>query len=83
MTITFDVPLEMERRVREEAAVRGLDTEAFLKGLLQEALDKELPAGALSHPRIPGLNAGQILISDDFDAPLPDSFWLGTDSESQ
>jgi hypothetical protein len=27
--------------------------------------------------RTPGLHAGQYQISDDFDAPLPDSFWLG------
>jgi prevent-host-death family protein len=28
--------------------------------------------------RIPGLHKGTVLyISDDFDAPLPDEFWLG------
>jgi antitoxin (DNA-binding transcriptional repressor) of toxin-antitoxin stability system len=27
--------------------------------------------------RIPGLHKGQIWISDDFDDPLRDSFWLG------
>lgn len=27
--------------------------------------------------RIPGLHAGTTWVSDDFDAPLPDSFWLG------
>lgn len=27
--------------------------------------------------RIPGLHAGLISMSDDFDDPLPDSFWLG------
>jgi len=27
--------------------------------------------------RIPGLHLGKVWISDDFDAPLPDSFWLG------
>ena len=26
-------------------------------------------------PRLPGLHAGAIGISDDFDAPLPDEFW--------
>jgi antitoxin (DNA-binding transcriptional repressor) of toxin-antitoxin stability system len=25
--------------------------------------------------RILGLHAGQMIIADDFDAPLPDSFW--------
>ena len=27
--------------------------------------------------RIAGLNRGQIWVSDDFDDPLPDEFWLG------
>jgi hypothetical protein len=27
--------------------------------------------------RILGLNRGEYFMSDDFDAPLPDSFWLG------
>jgi hypothetical protein len=27
--------------------------------------------------RILGLNSGQIKISEDFDQPLPDEFWLG------
>jgi len=29
--------------------------------------------------RIAGLNRGQIWVSDDFDDPLPDEFWLGKD----
>lgn len=28
-------------------------------------------------PRILGLNAGALRIADDFNDPLPDSFWLG------
>ena len=27
--------------------------------------------------RVPGLDKGVIQIPDDFDAPLPDEFWLG------
>jgi hypothetical protein len=29
--------------------------------------------------RTPGLGAGAWQVADDFDAPLPDSFWLGRD----
>jgi antitoxin (DNA-binding transcriptional repressor) of toxin-antitoxin stability system len=29
-------------------------------------------------PRTPGLHAGAIRTTDDFDAPLPDDFWAGT-----
>jgi antitoxin (DNA-binding transcriptional repressor) of toxin-antitoxin stability system len=28
-------------------------------------------------PRIAGLHAGSTWVSDDFDDPLPDEFWLG------
>ncbi len=28
-------------------------------------------------PRIPGLNRGSAFVTDDFDAELPDEFWLG------
>jgi hypothetical protein len=27
--------------------------------------------------RVAGLNRGTAWVSDDFDAPLPDEFWLG------
>ncbi len=30
-----------------------------------------------SHGRQAGLHAGAAMMSDDFDAPLPDEFWLG------
>jgi antitoxin (DNA-binding transcriptional repressor) of toxin-antitoxin stability system len=29
-------------------------------------------------PRVAGLNQGQIWTSDDFDQPLPDKFWTGS-----
>ncbi len=51
-------------------------------------VEKETPLARLTpvengEPRrVPGLFAGQIWISDDFDDPLPDSFWLGDDESS-
>jgi predicted DNA-binding antitoxin AbrB/MazE fold protein len=36
----------------------------------------ELPE-LMTEPRIAGLHRGEIWTSDDFDAPLPDEFWLG------
>ena len=30
-------------------------------------------------PRRPNLHPGEIWMSDDFDDPLPDEFWLGED----
>jgi antitoxin (DNA-binding transcriptional repressor) of toxin-antitoxin stability system len=32
-------------------------------------------------PRTPGLHQGQGWIAEDFDAELPDSFWLGEDED--
>jgi hypothetical protein len=48
-------------------------------------LDKSTLTGSIGNrstnasdkTRIPDLGKGQILISDDFNAPLPDEFWLG------
>lgn len=31
-------------------------------------------------PRVFGLHEGSWWMADDFDAPLPDSFWLGKDA---
>lgn len=36
-----------------------------------------VPIEASAAPRIAGLHTGEIWISDDFDDPLPDEFWLG------
>jgi predicted DNA-binding antitoxin AbrB/MazE fold protein len=33
-------------------------------------------------PRIPGMHEGAITMSDDFDDPLPDEFWL-SDSDNE
>ena len=33
--------------------------------------------------RIPGLDAGTTWVSDDFDEPLPDSFWFGDDLDDE
>jgi len=35
------------------------------------------PVEPVKKERIPGLHAGAIWTSDDFDDPLPEEFWLG------
>lgn len=32
-------------------------------------------------PHVAGPNRGQIWVSEDFDAPLPDEFWLGQEQK--
>jgi hypothetical protein len=52
------------------------------KRILQERLNfegAEMPSQPLKK-RIAGLGEGTIWISDDFDDPLPDEFWLGEDA---
>ena len=37
-----------------------------------------IPASTVAdQPRIAGLNEGEVWMSDDFNAELPDEFWLG------
>lgn len=40
-------------------------------------LARLVPAESSAQSRIAGLHAGMISVSDDFDEPLPDEFWLG------
>lgn len=44
----------------------------FVEFLVQKNRKVKLPS-----QRIPNLNQGEIWISDDFNEPLSDSFWLG------
>ncbi len=37
-----------------------------------------VPISEANQTRIPGLNRGDIWTSEDFDEPLPESFWAGT-----
>jgi Protein of unknown function (DUF2281) len=47
------------------------------KRFLKELEEAEAQPENLPHKRVAGLGKGTIAIADDFDAPLPDSFWLG------
>lgn len=47
------------------------------KQLLHDIIDSMALETDEQPSRTPGLHAGMIHMSDDFDAPLPDEFWLG------
>ena len=49
---------------------------AFIHSLDVSATPENPPPSELP-PRILGLNRGAMKMSDDFDEPLPDEFWLG------
>lgn len=77
MTVTLALTTEQEQRLRQAAQVRGLDSDRLLREVLDTAL-AQLQAAPVPPPtRIADLHAGQTWVSDDFDAPLPDGFWLG------
>ena len=48
---------------------------AFIRSLDGSATPDNHPSEL--PPRILGLNRGAMKMSDDFDEPLPDEFWLG------
>ncbi|MGA7932139.1 MAG: DUF2281 domain-containing protein [Kovacikia sp.] len=43
----------------------------------QEAVEQKGTESEAKPKRILGLHRGQVWMSDNFDAPLPDEFWLG------
>lgn len=49
-----------------------LEFSLFLKAMSQKS-----PQHSVAQKRQPGLGKGDFWMSADFDAPLPDSFWLG------
>jgi len=76
MTLTINLTFDQEDRLRREALVRGIDTDALAQQLLGRALS-EIGEQVQPEKRVLGLHAGQTWIADDFDSPLPESFWLG------
>lgn len=65
---------EVVRLIKEGTELLLLENETPLARLT--------PVDSPKFERKPGLFAGQIWISDDFDDPLPDSFWLGDDESA-
>lgn len=79
MTITIDLPPDVADTLAHRAAQEGRDIAAYVRQLAVHASGGD--AGSVADPpaRMPGLHAGWYQIADDFDAPLPDEFWLGTE----
>ena len=81
MTVTLELTPEQEERLRQRAEARDVQPGDLLKQIVDDSLTSE-PSdtrdGAVHKAApVPGLFEGQIWMSDDFDEPLPDSFWLG------
>ena len=77
--------------MREKKAVEVQEAQSHLKEILSlvgtgiEVLITEgdtpiarlLPVESKSNARVAGLHAGAIWTSEDFDEPLPETFWTG------
>jgi hypothetical protein len=72
MLVTESVITDLELLSGEQRQ-QVFDFVAFLAQ--QRTIVKDLSLS--KHPRVFGQYQGRISMSEDFDAPLPDSFWLG------
>ena len=69
----------LERAFSKVQALPRAEQDRIAQQVLDEvaSLTQAEPTACL--PRTPGLGQGTIEMADDFDAPLPDSFWLGAE----
>ena len=74
MTVLLELPPDQEERLRLKAAEAGQDTQTLLQDMVRQMLGVSPSEPSPAPPRVAGLNRGQIWVSDDFDAPLPDEF---------
>ena len=68
-TLIEQLPADLQKEVYD-----------FATFLLEKRGEQTLQQKSRQEPRIAGLHEGQTVISDDFDEPLPDEFWLGKDA---
>jgi hypothetical protein len=51
----------------------------FIKSIKHQHQKASIALSNTPRRRIPNLEQGKIVMSDDFNDPLPDAFWLGAD----
>ena len=80
MTLTLELPSELEQYLLQEATEQGVSIEDMTLQLLTNSIltrQKLAEALPVKKQRVFGQYQGKISMSADFDEPLPDSFWLG------
>lgn len=70
---------EAKTRLSELLAL-ALQGEEVIIAKANKPMARLVPLEQPKKQRIAGLHRGQIWMSDDFDEPLPDEFWLGNGS---
>ena len=83
MTITIDLPNDTVERLTRKAAQQGQDVAGYVRHLAVRESEPSETHDSPAAPRMPGLHRGSYWIADDFDAPLPDSFWLGEEDRDR
>lgn len=82
VSVTVDVT-DLPARLDELVALAAAGTPVVIRAGGQDRATLGPPPAAPAPPAgggrewVMGKYAGRIWIADDFDAPLPDSFWLG------
>lgn len=77
LTQTIDIAKE-QMNIKELLSLLKEDTEIVLtEGNTPIARLLSVKPSGSNSPRIPDLHPNAIIISEDFDEPLPDKFWLG------
>ena len=86
MTLNIELPSELEQYLLQEAQTQGISLETMTLRVLTNSIpmldsigstNKQKPAAALKQQRVFGQYQGRIRMSEDFDEPLSDTFWLG------
>lgn len=77
MQTTVDLP--KAGRTLAELVQRVLQGDDIIIAEAGTPLVRLVPIVQPNQPRVAGLSEGAATISDDFDAPLPDAFWIGKD----
>ena len=52
---------------------------SLVRSIKQQQQESTVAINSKPRQRIPNLEQGKIVMSDDFNEPLPDSFWLGVE----
>lgn len=82
MTITIDLPPEVADALTHKAAQEGRDVAGYVRQLAVRDSNGHPAGQGAPALRTAGLHAGRYWIADDFDAPLPDGFWLGEEDHA-
>jgi antitoxin (DNA-binding transcriptional repressor) of toxin-antitoxin stability system len=77
MTETVDMK-EAKERLPELVSL-ALEGNEVIIAEGDKPLARLVPVASPVRERVAGLHRGVARVSEDFDAPLPDEFWLGSD----